>query len=61
MNEYCSHGTTLPSEHTPQTQRQSDYEEKLERCCQRLEQLTNKVDRFISLEQTGKLSFSEEK
>lgn len=53
LNEYCSNGTTLGSESMPQLRQQSNYDEKLERCCQRLEQLTNKVDRLISLEQTG--------
>jgi hypothetical protein len=63
LNDYRSHVTNLSSEPIPQTTcRQSEYDEKLERCCQRLEQLTNKVDRFINLEQTGKkteLSFLE--
>ena len=53
LNEYCSNGTTLVSEPIAQIRQQSKYDEKLERCCQRLEQLTSKVDRLINLEQTG--------
>ncbi|CAF1564619.1 unnamed protein product, partial [Adineta steineri] len=56
LNEYRSHVTNLSSEPLPQTTCQADYDEKLERCCQRLEQLTSKVDRLISFEQTGVIS-----
>ncbi|UJR37417.1 hypothetical protein I4U23_030121 [Adineta vaga] len=56
LNEYRSHGTHLSSETIPQATFQADYDDKLERCCQRLEQLTNKVDRLISFEQTGVVS-----
>ena len=30
-----------------------DYEEKLEKCCQRLDLLSNKVDRWITVEQSN--------
>ncbi len=53
LNEHRSHVTNLSSEPIPQTAYQSEYDDKLERCCQRLEQLTSKVDRIINLEQTG--------
>jgi len=53
LNEHRSHVTNLSSEPIPQTTYQSEYDDKLERCCQRLEQLTSKVDRIINLEQTG--------
>jgi hypothetical protein len=53
LNEYRSNGAPLSSEPIPQATYLSEYDDKLERCCQRLEQLTNKVDRFINLEQTG--------
>lgn len=36
---------------------QIQYDEKLERCCQRLEQLSVKVDRLVTFESTGKLSY----
>ncbi|CAF0777300.1 unnamed protein product [Rotaria sp. Silwood1] len=49
LNQHRSHVTSEP---ISQTTYQSEYDEKLERCCQRLEQLTNKVDRLINLEQT---------
>ena len=41
----------------PQTTSHLDYDDKLEQCCQRLEQLTNKVDRLMSFEQTGLKNF----
>ncbi len=53
LHEYRSNATNLSSEPIPQTTCQSQYDEKLERCCQRLEQLTSKVDRLINHEQTG--------
>jgi hypothetical protein len=53
LNEYRSNVTNLSSEPIPQTTSHSAYDEKLERCCQRLEQLTSKVDRLINFEQTG--------
>jgi hypothetical protein len=56
LNEYRSHATNLSSEPNPRTTSQSEYDEKLERCCERLEQLTNKVDRLFSLDQTGILN-----
>jgi hypothetical protein len=54
LNEFRSHGSHLSSELTPQTIAHSDYEEKLERCCHRLDQLTSKVDRLINFDQTSK-------
>ncbi len=53
LNEYRSHVTNPSSDVIPQAIFQSEYDDKLERCCQRLEQLTSKVDRLISFEQTG--------
>ena len=53
LNEYRTHGVHLAAESLSQVPFQSEYDEKLERCCQRLEQLTTKVDRLISFEQTG--------
>lgn len=54
--------THLTSESLPSTTSQLDFDDKLEQCCQRLEQLSNKVDRFISFEQTGiELNFFFEK
>ncbi|CAF1099603.1 unnamed protein product [Rotaria sordida] len=52
LNQHRSHVTNLSSEPISQTTYQPAYDEKLERCCQRLEQLTSKVDRLINLEQT---------
>ncbi|CAF0928166.1 unnamed protein product [Adineta ricciae] len=56
LNEYRTHGVHLAAESLSQATFQSEYDEKLERCCQRLEQLTTKVDRLISFEQTGVVS-----
>ena len=53
MNKYRSHVTNLSSEPISQPTYQSEYDEKLERCCQNLEQLISKVDRLLNLEQTG--------
>ncbi|CAF4423335.1 unnamed protein product, partial [Rotaria magnacalcarata] len=56
LNQYRSHVTNLSSEAIPLATSQSDYDEKLERCCQRLEQLTSKVDRLFNFEQTVAVS-----
>ncbi|CAF4815147.1 unnamed protein product [Rotaria socialis] len=56
LNQYRSHVTNLSCETIPLTISQSDYDEKLERCCQRLEQLTSKVDRLFNFEQTVAVS-----
>ena len=53
LNESRSHTNHLTSEPLPSTCTRVEYDEKLERCCQRLEQLTSKVDRLLSLEPTG--------
>lgn len=53
LNESRSHTNHLSSETLPTTSSRTEYDEKLERCCQRLEQLTIKVDRLLSFEQTG--------
>lgn len=53
LTEYRSHMTNLSSEPLASAASQLDFEDKLEQCCQRLEQLSNKVDRFINFEQTG--------
>ena len=44
----------LSSETLPLVASRGDYDEKLEQCCQRLEELTNKVDRLMSFESTGR-------
>ncbi|CAF5041520.1 unnamed protein product, partial [Rotaria sp. Silwood1] len=53
LNEFHSHKTNIPSESLLHMTSHSDYEKKLEQCCQRLEQLSSKVDRLINLEQPG--------
>ncbi|CAF5170461.1 unnamed protein product, partial [Rotaria sp. Silwood1] len=54
LNEFRSHKTNIPSESLSHMTSHSDYDKKLEQCYQRLEQLTNKIDRMISLEPPGK-------
>ncbi|CAF0952223.1 unnamed protein product [Rotaria sp. Silwood1] len=56
LNEFHSHKTNIPSESLLHMTSHSDYEKKLEQCCQRLEQLSSKVDRLINLEQPGIVS-----
>ncbi len=56
LNELRSNPTNLLPESIPQITSHRENDHKLEQCCLRLEQLTNKVDRLISFEQSGKYS-----
>ncbi|CAF1247376.1 unnamed protein product [Rotaria sordida] len=56
LSEFRSHKTNISTESLSLMTSHLDYEKKLEQCCQRLEQLANKVDRIISLEPAGIVS-----